>query len=291
MNDVRLDRDRYVLGDPSAHVGILNCERISERSHIHGWKVDTHFHEGLSQLFLFSRGRVTGRIDYQLHQLQAPALIWLPALCNHGFDYEPDMHGWVITIPTAEVARITEERIWLREQIQQPRVLQGAENAACLTEAEHLTLRIEEEHRRHGEERSLALEALFLLLLLNLHRGLADKAAPAPVVTNRQQLLVRRFETLLDEQMRAPRSVTGLADTLSVTATHLSRTVKAVTGRTAGEIIQDRVLLEAKRQLVFTDHPIAEIAYALHFSSPSYFTRFFAARTKETPGSFRRRAR
>ncbi len=77
----------------------------------------------------------------------------------------------------------------------------------------------------------------------------------------------------------------------AVTPTSLARRVKAVGGCTAGEIIQDRILLEAKRRLVFSDHPVAEIAYALDFSSPSYFSRFFTARTGETPAGFRRRAR
>ncbi len=78
---------------------------------------------------------------------------------------------------------------------------------------------------------------------------------------------------------------------LSVTPTHLSRVTKAVTGKTVAEIIQDRVLLEAKRKLAFTDLPVSEIAYALSFSSPSYFTRFFAARMAETPKAFRQRSR
>tara|TARA_E500000305_G_scaffold94732_1_gene83846 strand:+ start:122 stop:1075 length:954 start_codon:yes stop_codon:yes gene_type:complete len=291
MTDARLDRHQYVLGSPSAHVGLLNCERIAERRHIHNWSVAPHYHEGLSQLFLFRRGHVTGQIDDRHYSLPSPALVWAPALCRHGFDYEPEMLGWVITIPSADVTRLTEGRAWLRDRIQKPQVLEGPEHAKLLTEVQLLVRRIEEEHRRYGPDRSLALEALFQLLLLSLYRGLSDEPDAVPARTDRRQVLVQRFQELLDQHINAVRSVASFAAMMAVTPTHLSRTVKAVTGCTAGEIIQDRMLLEAKRQLVFSDHPIAEIAYALDFSSASYFSRFFTARTGETPARFRRRAR
>ncbi|MEO9901712.1 helix-turn-helix domain-containing protein [Nisaea sp.] len=291
MNDAALDQHQYVLGSPSAHVGLLNCERIAERRHIHNWTVAPHYHEGLSQLFLFGRGNVTGQIDDSHYRLQSPALVWAPALCRHGFDYEPEMLGWVITIPSADVVRLTEGRPWLRDLTQKPHVLQGQQHAALLAEVQLLVGRIEEEHQRYGVDRNLALESLFQLLLLNLYRGLPEEPGTTPSGTGRGRRVVQRFEELLDQHLHTTRSVASFAAMMAVTPTHLSRTVKEVTGSTAGAIIQDRVLLEAKRRLVFSDHPVAEIAYALDFSSPSYFSRFFTARTGETPASFRRRAR
>jgi AraC family transcriptional activator of pobA len=52
-------------------------------------------------------------------------------------------------------------------------------------------------------------------------------------------------------------------------------------------LIRQRVLTEAKRQLVFTNQPIHEIAYDLAFSDPSHFTRFFRKQTGTTPQAFR----
>jgi AraC family transcriptional activator of pobA len=87
------------------------------------------------------------------------------------------------------------------------------------------------------------------------------------------------------------RSVTSYATDLAVTPTHLSRTVKALTGRTAGEVVHDRLVLEARRLIVSTNLPIADISYRLNFSTPTYFARFFANRTSETPSEFRQRMR
>ena len=72
-----------------------------------------------------------------------------------------------------------------------------------------------------------------------------------------------------------------------MTADRLNDHVKRATGVTAGHLIRQRLLTEAKRQLVFTTEPIHEIAYSLGFSDPSHFTRFFRKQTATTPQEFR----
>lgn len=286
-----LDRNRYVLGDSADHVGFLNCETIAERRHIHGWKVEAHYHEGLSQLFVFAAGRVDGRIDYAPQVVHGPALVWLPALCSHAFDYPRGMRGWVITVPTADVARLAQSIPGLQRWIDRAQVLQGSRQARLLAEALTLTRHVQREHRAAGDERNAVLEALFRLLLVCLHRGIAAGTGADAPPGDRRQSLAKRFQDLVDRHLDQQRSVTEYARFLSVTPTHLSRSLKAVSGRTAGQIIHDRIVLEAKRRLVFTDVPVAEIAYALKFSSPSYFTRFFSLHAGESPGAFRRRMR
>ncbi|MBL4645879.1 MAG: helix-turn-helix domain-containing protein [Rhizobiales bacterium] len=288
MPETRLDRDQYVIGDPSAHVGFLNCERISERSHIHDWSVDTHYHEGLSQLFVFNSGHVKGQIDYTLHDISGPAMIWLPALCSHAFEYQVGMEGWVITVPTADISRITSTATWLARWVSKPQILLGAEHQLRNSEAVEIAQKIEIEHRELGAESNLALESLFLLLLISLNRGLVLKDAEKSGITDRKRQLVNQFQALLEKNQTAAQSVSDYAAMLSVTSTHLTRTVKSVTGRTAGQIISDRILLAAKRKLAFTDQSITEIGYDLEFSSPSYFTRFFSTHTGQTPRAFRK---
>ncbi|MBO6560795.1 MAG: helix-turn-helix domain-containing protein [Nisaea sp.] len=291
MAEAGPDHERYVLGMPSDHVGLLNCERIADRRHIHVWTVEPHYHDGLAQLFLFAGGRVTGRIDGERRTIEAPALLWMPALCRHGFDYEPGMLGWVITIPSADVTRLAGGQARLLDRVRQPQVISGPAHSERLKEAEQLVRRIELEHGRNGEEQNMVLEALFSLLLVCLCRTDPTPSAPAPGPRDRQHDLVRRFRELVEGNFRTVRSVAGFAAMLAITPTHLTRTVKAVTGQTAGAIIQDRILLEAKRRLVFSDQPVAEIAYDLDFSSPSYFSRFFTARAGAAPLVYRQQAR
>ncbi|MDG8254063.1 helix-turn-helix domain-containing protein, partial [Streptococcus pneumoniae] len=59
-------------------------------------------------------------------------------------------------------------------------------------------------------------------------------------------------------------------------------------GRTASQIVQDRLLLEAKRLLIYTDHGVARIGEMIGFDDPAYFSRFFATRTGCSPAAWRK---
>jgi len=72
-----------------------------------------------------------------------------------------------------------------------------------------------------------------------------------------------------------------------MTVDRLNDHVKRATGVTAGHLVRQRVLTEAKRQLVFTSQPIQDIAQELAFSDPSHFARFFRKHTGTTPHEFR----
>ena len=74
---------------------------------------------------------------------------------------------------------------------------------------------------------------------------------------------------------------------LGMTIDRLNDHVKRATGVTAGHLVRQRVLSEAKRQLVFTAQPIQDIADELAFSDPSHFARFFRKHTGTTPHEFR----
>lgn len=291
MHRPYLDRSRYVPGDASRHVGFLNVERISDRRHIHDWQVDAHFHEGLAQLFFFADGEVAGRIDYEERRITSPALVWMPALVGHGFDYPPDMVGWVITLPTTDAARLAAKLPQAASWLERAAVLAGHDLAPDLPDLRRVFEDLEAEFHGGADARDMAVEALFGLILVKLHRGLARMTDTGRAMPDRRFDLVRRFETLVDGDHAANRAVSDYAAELNVTPTHLARTIKAVTGRSPGDIVHDRLILEARRQIVFTDLPIAEIAYRLNFSSPSYFTRFFTGMTGEKPTEFRARMR
>ena len=94
---------------------------------------------------------------------------------------------------------------------------------------------------------------------------------------------------LLEDEFRKERSVDFYAASLAMTTDRLNHHVKRATGVTAGHLIRQRVLIEAKRQLVFSSQPIQRIAYDLAFSDPSHFVRFFRKYTGTTPQGFRER--
>ena len=82
-------------------------------------------------------------------------------------------------------------------------------------------------------------------------------------------------------------TVSDYAKALSITPTHLSRLARSATGHAASHLILDRVIREARRNLVYTNLPVSTIAYALGFSDPAYFSRLFSGATGLSPRGFR----
>ena len=77
------------------------------------------------------------------------------------------------------------------------------------------------------------------------------------------------------------------AEALDVTPTHLTRAVKAATGKTAADILTERVVYEARVLLGTTDHSAQSIARHLGFGSAAYFTRFIQHHTGKPPSKLR----
>ena len=101
--------------------------------------------------------------------------------------------------------------------------------------------------------------------------------------------LVRAFKRFIDKRFRELKLPKEYAELLHVTPNHLNAVCHELLGKTAGELIRDRVVLEAKRLLVNADLSITQIAYELNFGDGSYFTKFFRKYAGGTPEEFRRR--
>jgi AraC-like DNA-binding protein len=100
--------------------------------------------------------------------------------------------------------------------------------------------------------------------------------------------LVRAFKQLIDKRFRELKLPKEYAEMLHVTPNHLNAVCTDLVGKTAGDLIRDRVVLEAKRLLVNADLSITQIAYELNFADGSYFTKFFRKYAGVTPEEFRR---
>ena len=99
--------------------------------------------------------------------------------------------------------------------------------------------------------------------------------------------MLRDFKALVNQNFAKWHKVGEYAPTLHITPKHLSHTVKSLTGKTAKELIQDRLTLEAKRLLFHTDLTIKEIAYRLGYEEPLHFSSFFKKQAGESPSQYR----
>jgi AraC family transcriptional activator of pobA len=101
-------------------------------------------------------------------------------------------------------------------------------------------------------------------------------------------LVLRNFEKLIEQNFTTLRMPKDYAKLLFVTPNHLNALCNQLTGKSAGDIIRNRVLLEAKRLLVNSNQNINEIAWQLSFEDNSYFSKFFKKYESITPDEFRK---
>ncbi len=105
-------------------------------------------------------------------------------------------------------------------------------------------------------------------------------------ITN-QQNLIYKFEKLVDDNFAAEHYPKFYADKLAVTANYLNFVCRNYSGKKAGEIIRNRIILEAKRLLVNSEMSISQISFQLGFDDNSYFTKFFKTYSGNSPSEFR----
>jgi AraC family transcriptional activator of pobA len=135
------------------------------------------------------------------------------------------------------------------------------------------------------------------LLMEIVHRAQKMQPASWSVVTNSNaseriasmfnQLLERQFPIELSNQMILLNSPSAFAKQLNVHVNHLNKALKEITGHTTSQLINERLLQEAKILLKSTNWTIAEIAWSLGFEEPNHFSSFFKNRAKITPKNFR----
>ena len=112
---------------------------------------------------------------------------------------------------------------------------------------------------------------MLALIAIEVARLAASRARTGSVTLAPADATVEALRRLVEEHFRKERLIGFYAEKLAMTADRLNDHVKRATGVTAGHLIRQRVLTEAKRQLVFTSQPIHEIAYDLGFCRPVAF--------------------
>ena len=119
--------------------------------------------------------------------------------------------------------------------------------------------------------------------MLEIVSSTKKKMADNPHHYSRKVYLAFQFLKLLREHIKEQRSVNFYANLLYVTPKHLSMCVKEITGKPCGELIDERVVAEAKALLYNQELTIAHVAEELNFSDQFFFSKYFKKCTGMSP--------
>lgn len=137
--------------------------------------------------------------------------------------------------------------------------------------------------------RSLLTATLYQLMILSIHRPTSsdDEETIEPTrPRSRRMLYTHEFVRLVRKHFRLEHSVRFYANKLCISPKYLSLVVKESSGRSAAEIIDEYLLLEAKNLLRFSGKNIQQVAYELNFSNQSSFGKYFKHLTGMSPSEF-----
>jgi AraC family transcriptional activator of pobA len=273
----------YGEEDSASIADKVHCERISERSRLHNWHILPHKHSRLFQLLWIKRGLANVNLDGDIFDMREGQIISIPPGFIHGFDFSTSTEGFVVTIDIELVEHILgrlheyptfkTQFVWYKNPEQRQTLYKLFE---CLYEAFNESM--------PGRMTAITILAEALIIAWNDENHQQDSADISK--RNRAENHYLRFEKLVNQHYDAQKTVSWYADQLGVTPEHLNVISKQMAGISALAVIHQRLIIEAKRLLVFTVLNVEQVSETLGFKDPAYFSRFFKAKTGVPPRNF-----
>jgi len=231
-------------------------------------------------------GRSKHAIDYQEYELGPGSLFFISPNQIHSFEEWKGLRGGTILF-TEEFFLMDRankdalfELTFLDNLYANPCIHLSETDFALALE---LIRAIQKEFDR-GDANRVILQSYLQILLTNVQRQIDREGN---TLDKKYWIHYKTFRELLEKNFIQYQYASYYANRLNITPHHLNVVCKSVTGQTTSEVIQARVMLEAKRLLTFTGMTVSEIAYELSFNDSSYFARAFRKMTTVTPLEFR----
>lgn len=227
-------------------------------------------------LLWFTRGQGRITVAGTTRGFTSHNAVYLPAGTMHGFEMSGQVYGHAVFFPRDAGLDLPDRphHLRFRDAVEQNELTQMIEH-----------LQREIDRNLPVAERAMTLHAGLLAVWLQRQIMALDPTETLPSAAKR---LAAAFTALVERDFRDGRTIADYALDLGVTPTHLTRSCNSACGRSAHDILADRVFFEARSLLRDTRKPVKEIAKSLGFASAAYFTRAFQKATGQTPTAFRK---
>jgi AraC family transcriptional regulator, transcriptional activator of pobA len=241
-------------------------------------------------ILLVSKGSGTHNIDFKKYDVYPGAVFFLSPGQIHNWDLSSDINGYILFFKKEYLLIDFDQNKLLKlpffyTNINAPYLHLDTEDTLLMS---NVFQQIEKEYheRKHPFHDVIRLNLRILLIEFE-RRYCAHKISPSLIRYQENQL--HKFETLIDKHYKDHLSISEYADHMSVSIKQLNTLCKKGLLKTPGDLIYDRIILEAKRLLVHSDHSVSTIAQLLNYTDNSYFIRIFRKATGVTPEQFRSR--
>jgi len=245
----------------------FNFEWIPERSRPNDWNIPAHRHDALLQFLYIRSGHGHVVIESEKTPFDPPCLVVTAA--------QRALESIAKSVSTSLVA-----------VLQRPAVIHVRGSAASDETLMPLFQMLEYEFRRGAAGYTAAGMSLLMALFVQAARLIDDANVPVAALAARRSLQIRRFRELIAQHFREHRPVEFYAAALDVTPPQLGRICREELGSSPTALINDHLIREAQRDLVYSGMTVKQIAHSLGFEDSAYFSRYFRKQTGATPREF-----
>jgi AraC-like DNA-binding protein len=250
----------------------------------HPYVMKPHTHD-FYLIMLFTKGTGTHTIDLKTYPINPGAVFFMSPGQMHSWELSDDTDGYVIFFNTFFYTMDFEEKhISNFPFYSSEKLYAGHLSSKQLKDAFPIINLLAAESIIDSSLRHSILRSLLDALLYKLFSFLKSNPSKHPGMS-----LISKLQLLIDQFYKEHQPASFYAGLLNISAQKMNLHTRNSLNKTVNDLLNERLLAEAKRLLVYSDRSVSEIAYELNFSDNSYFSKFFKRLQKETPEQFRKR--
>jgi AraC family transcriptional activator of pobA len=240
----------------------------------------------------FEEGNPTHMVDFKSVKVHSNSFLFLNKNMVHRFDAEVPFKGRQIIFTENFYCKNESDIKFLHSNALFNNVF---ETSPIKLNDDNVLLNIwqqleKEFHTANDRFQSAMLQTLLHTFLLYAERQF-HKDENCPAIIDAQMEHIISFKTLLNAHFKEEKKVSFYAQSMALTEKKLNIATSQVLGKTPKEVIDDRIMLEAKRLLAHTNISVKEICYALGYEEPTNFIKYFKKNLGITPAEFRNNLR
>ena len=268
----------------------LLVERFSSYLEKHYHNLHHPHRHSFFHMVLFTKGKGFHNIDFEKFPVHPFQIYFMVPGQVHSWSFEGAVEGYIVHFNDVLFTSFLQNAHYL-ERFHFFRGI-ASESVCQLPVATHdsvtdLFESMLKEVKERKEENLDVIRLKLLELFITVDRNCTHKKSRN--IPSQKLMVLRNYQQLIDKHYRTLKLPKEYAELLYITPNHLNALCQDLMGKTAGDLIRERVLLEAKRLLTNDDMKVTEIAYDLNFQDNSYFNRYFRKNVGVTPDEFRKK--
>lgn len=258
---------------------------FQEHKEQHPFIMKPHRHD-FYMVMLFTEGRGKHTIDMNTYDIEPGSLFFMSPGEMHAWNLSSNTNGFVIMFSAsffvlgAHQRQLSDSPFFSVKQKQ----TYGKLGRSGLNEYSNLLKTIYRESSATTNNNTAILRNYLDILLLKLADTLQTQKTKQPVTAG----VITRLERLIELNYYKHLPVSFYAKELAISGVQLNHIMNTYLNKSIGDLVKERLTLEAKRLLIYTTLSINEISLELGFNDDSYFARFFKKNAGQTPEQFRK---